>query len=81
VLIWDATTQAPSTANNCLPEALCGQTIDTDLTLVVILHKRSVRIANYEFRSSVVGNSDKAMARWIEGQSGLRDVNRRILLK
>jgi hypothetical protein len=47
VLIWDATTQAPGTANNRLPAALRGQVTDGDLTLAVILARRNAQVRAY----------------------------------
>ncbi len=49
VLVWDATTTTISLANDSLPTAMRGQRGDTELTLAVILNKRNVEVATYEF--------------------------------
>jgi hypothetical protein len=74
VLIWDATTQAPSTANSRLPAELRGQPADADLTLVVIRQKRNKLVANYALPG--IG-SEKIPGYRVEMEIGLVDVARK----
>jgi hypothetical protein len=72
VLIWDATKQAPSTANNLLPSAVRGRITDAELTLAVILHKRDLQVATYQF-PSITGDGKKVPGFRTELDVGLLD--------